>query len=194
MRAPSATGRLGGWTPDAVKRGAWGAAGLAALLALWPPRGVVPIAPPLPPTASAFPTGAGRSDGAADSVVRGNLLSARRQAPTVRYRDPLAPVAPEAPGASPTDVPGVAAGGAMPTEGPELLGIAEVDGGWRALVRWAPGRPALWCRAGARCDEDAGGGRVRAVTRDAVTLEVAGAVRTLRLPSRRPVDSMPRVP
>jgi hypothetical protein len=182
------------WTPETLRWGAWGALGAAVLLALWPPRAVVPVSAPVPrqaPLPRPIPAG---SDGAADSVVRSNLFSARRQAPRVRYRDPLAPTPPEAVPAA------LAAEGAMggvtgaPGDAPQLLGVAAVEGRWRALIRWAPGRPAVWCPGGARCDDGAGGGRVRLVTRDAVTVEVAGQARTLRLAPHRPVDSLPRMP
>jgi hypothetical protein len=133
----------------------------------------------------------------ATQVVRSNVFSARRRAPTVRYRDPLAAPSPELADIPTAGADGLAAGGAGGTgadEGPRLLGIASVAGVWQALVQWTPGRPAVWCAVAARCVDGDGGGRVRAIAPDAVDLVVAGRVRTLRLAPRRATDSLSRVP
>lgn len=186
-------GWAGRWSPDGLRWVARGGVVAGVVLALWPAQAVTPVTAPLPDAVPLPRAESEAGSGAAEAVVRANVFSARRQPPTVRYRDPSAP---ELSGAAPVVASGdpgsVGEGDALAM--PHLLGIASVEGVWQALVRWAPGRPARWCVAGARCDQEAGGGRVRVITRDAVTVEVAGQVRTVRLAARRPVDSTPRVP
>lgn len=189
------TGGLSGrWSPEGLRWVAWGGVVAGVVLALWPAPALTPVTAPLPDAVPLPRAEAAGSRGAAEALVRTNLFSARRQPPTVRYRDPSTP---ELPGAAPVMAsgdPGSVGGEGDALAMPQLLGIASVEGVWQALLRWAPGRLARWCGMGARCDQEAGGGRVRVITRDAVTVEVAGQVRTVRLATRRPVDSMPRVP
>jgi hypothetical protein len=135
-------------------------------------------------------------------VVRHNLFSARRRAPVVRYRDPLAVPLPEdsaMPEPSPT-------GDGASAEWPRLLGVARRGAEWRALVQWAPERPAVWCTVGQRCAEGGpeGGasmgagrarmGRVRSIAPDAMVLVVDGRERTLRFAPSRSADSLSRMP
>lgn len=188
---------------------AWGALVLAlggVAAALWPVPTTVPAkAPrvePLPPEAPPRGGPTVGMDTAVARMVRHNLFSARRRAPVVRYRDPLASPPPEGP---------VMPESARSSEGtmaewPRLLGVARIDAQWQALVQWAPEHPAVWCTVAQRCAE--GGpewaastgagrarmGRVRSIAPDAVVLVVDGRERTLRLAPSRSADSLSRMP
>ena len=187
----------------------WGALLLAlagVAVALWPVPATVPAEAPrvavLPPAA---PTRAGHAD-ALDSavarVVRDNLFSARRRAPAVRYRDPLALPDPEGPETSEP----ASSGDGTAAAWPRLLGVARIDAEWRALVQWAPERPAGWCTVSVRCADGGAegtalggplgerGGRVRVIAPDAVVVVVDGRERTLRLAPSRSADSLSRMP
>ena len=188
---------------------AWGALVLAlggVAAALWPVPATVPAAAPhVAPLPTAAPWRAGRTDAldtAVARVVRHNLFSARRRAPVVRYRDPLALPAPEGPGMREP----APAGDGTSAAWPRLLGVARIDAQWRALVQWAPERPAGWCTVAVRCPDGGTegtasggtrgerGGRVRAIAPDAVVLVVDGRERTLRLAPSRSADSLSRMP
>jgi hypothetical protein len=188
---------------------AWGALALAlggVVAALWPVPSTVPAtAPrvePLPPEAPSRAGGAEAVDSAVARMVRHNLFSARRRAPLVRYRDPLASPLPE----DPVMAEAAQAGAGMSAEWPRLLGVARIDAQWQALVQWAPEHPAGWCAVAVRCADGAAagtapggtardrGGRVRAIAPDAVVLVVDGRERTLRLAPSRSADSLSRMP
>jgi hypothetical protein len=188
---------------------AWGALVLAlggVGMALWPVPTTVPAdAPRVESVPPAVPWGAGGragADTAVARVVRHHLFSARRRAPVVRYRDPLAVPLPEDP-AMPEPAP---TGAGASAEWPRLLGVARSGAQGQALVQWAPERPAVWCTVAQRCAEDgpegaasvgagrARMGRVRAIAPDAVVLVVDGRERTLRLAPSRSADALSRMP
>lgn len=196
--APAGSRASRRWTPALLERGALAVMVLGGGLAMWPASsavtpGRVPL-PALPATAAVAAPAADTppSAEAAGRVVRSNLFSARRQAPTVRYRDPLAPATPPHEGTEPADGAGVP--GAPEASGePRLLGVVEVDGVRKALVQWAPG-VAGWCAEGRGCEGQGGRARARAIAPAAVELVMAGRVRTLRLPDGRHAESLSRMP
>lgn len=194
MSAPQRRGR--GWRAAPVERGALAVMALGVAVAVWPPSATVPPARVPLPAVAAPPRLAGASAAATvDSVVRTNLFSARRQAPGVRYRDPLAtaPAMPEATGIVKASADGGTAGGQDAAGMPRLLGVVHVEGERRALVQWAPGQ-AGWCPEGRGCEGRGGRAMARAITPTSVELVMAGQVRTLRLATGRPADSLSRMP
>ncbi len=119
-----------------------------------------------------------------DVLVRTNLFSATRRAPTQRF------VVPGQESAAPALVPGAEAPSSE-ADGVQLFGVMDVDGSRRALLQagTADSVPRV-VQAGDRI----GGYRVRRILADRVELSSASGTRIVRL-QRRPVsDSSGVVP
>lgn len=165
------------------------------LLNVWPiGRSVRPVSPAIPAVKGA--TLAARDDSAsiqtAAHIVDGNVFSATRRAPTVRFVPPgtdgatVQPSMPAMADGAMTDN-----GFAAPTEGPKLFGIIAQDGRRRALLQ-LPGTdsvPRLLDIGDRR-----GGYRVVSIADDRVVLATSTGSRTVRLVSRTSPDSLENLP
>jgi hypothetical protein len=180
----------------------------AALLALWPARDRADARTALPASLLAAPTRGARAtlavpgvDSTAAGIVRGNVFSSTRRAPTTRFMPPgagasgaMADVAEAAPGidyALPASLPPDSlglAGGRDPV--PSLYGIVGIDGVPHALLGLRSGEPPRLFAVGDRH----AGYRISAIERDRVVLVTDRGSRTLRLARSAPRDSSETLP
>ncbi len=178
---------------------------LAVTLLFWPASAAVhPVVPTLPAAqtgGSEVATGASALtahalawlDTSTTQIVEGNVFSASRRAPTVRFVPPGAE-ATDAPPMVSTAMPdaSIDAGNTMDdAASPRLFGIIAQDGRRRALLQ-LPGAdsvPRLLDVGDRRA-----GYRVLSITADRVVLVSSTGSRTLRLASRTPPDSLENLP
>ncbi len=155
---------------------------------------VAPATVHVPPPRGSAVLPASRTGAAIDSlqreIVRTNLFSASRKAPTARFVAPGSELmsAPAVPAAS--NAGGAAFAPAEVDDGPRLFGIVSVGGALRALlqVRTSSEPPRLL-----GVGESFGGVRVVRITNDRVVISSSSGTRTLRL-SRVVSDSSENVP
>ena len=167
---------------------------VAIVLVVWPTRAVVqPIAPGVAATkVTATGTGAVPEPQLGAQIVDGNVFSATRRAPTVRFVPPGTEPAGTAPAAS-VMLDGRSDDGNITTvaDRPRLFGIVAQDGRRRALLQ-LPGAdsvPRLFDIGDSR-----GGYRVVSISDDRVVLASSTGSRTLRLVSRTSPDSLENLP
>jgi len=178
---------------------------VAVLLLVWPtPTGVVPSAAAREPGRS--PTSASTARVAADPpalvpeapgnesdsliavIVNGNVFSATRKAPRVRFLPPGERAAVvEAPPGYGMPSPAVASNDSLPM----LSGIVAINGERQALLQMtaADESPKLY-----RINESHAGYRVVQIGPDMVVLASRAGTRTLRLSHRAPPDSLEKHP
>lgn len=165
------------------------------LLNIWPlGRDVRPVAPTIPVGQGATPPVLSDSQGTqlAAQIVDGNVFSATRRAPTVRFVPPGTEgttVQPSAPAMTDGATPNADASAS--TDGPRLFGIIAQDGRRRALLQ-LPGTdsvPRLLDIGDRR-----GGYRVVSIADDRVVLATSTGSRTVRLVSRTVPDSLENLP
>ena len=167
---------------------------VALVLLVWPTRAVVqPIAPIVAATKVTASVGADISAAQLGAqIVDGNVFSATRRAPTVRFVPPGTEPAGTAPAAS-VMLDGRSDDGNIATvaDRPRLFGIVAQDGRRRALLQ-LPGAdsvPRLLDVGDRR-----GGYRVVSISDDRVVLASSTGSRTLRLVSRTSPDSLENLP
>ena len=180
---------------------------IAVALLLWPVSGGVVEAgasrepagsasPPPPvavePAASAEAVTAtvasAESDSLLGAVINGNVFSATRRAPRVRFSPPgQRALEAELPTDPAEDASGVTADDALP----RLSGIVAVNGERRALLQFvaADEVPKLY-----RINESHAGYRIVQIGPDRVVLASRAGTRTLRLSHRAPPDSLEKQP
>jgi hypothetical protein len=123
------------------------------------------------------------TDSAGAQIVEGNVFSATRRAPSVRFRPP----------GSEADAPPPSAPSAVTVadDGPRLFGIVSQDGTRRALLQ-LPGTdstPHLLASGERRA-----GYRVVSIELDRVVVVSSAGTRTVRLAARAPSDSSEKHP
>lgn len=166
---------------------------VALVLLVWPTRAVVqPIAPIVATTKVTASVGADVSEPQLGAqIVDGNVFSATRRAPTVRFVPPGTEPAGATPVAS-AALDGTAGDNfAAVADTPRLFGIVAQDGRRRALLQ-LPGVdsvPRLLDIGDRR-----GGYRVVSISDDRVVLASSTGSRTLRLVSRTSPDSLENLP
>jgi hypothetical protein len=145
-----------------------------------------PGAPSADVPSLALESGSAASDSLVDVVVRNNLFSATRRAPSARFVAPA-----EVSGAStaaPSDSVGrVNAAASDDASFPRLSGIVTASGDARALLQMAAsdGAPQLY-----RVGDVHAGVRVVRIAPDLVVLATRAGTRILRLSSHAPPDSL----
>ncbi len=163
------------------------------------PGEIVTAPPALSPRDSLLAAG----DSALARTIEGNVFSASRRAPRVRFRAPGIDAAETAvaavydPYTPPTAGTGIVgaegtgtSSGAATEDLPHLYGIVVTDGVRRALLALAPDESPRLLAVGDRH----AGYQVTAIENDRVTLSQAGSTRTLRLTraaSRDPSENLP---
>lgn len=164
------------------------------------PGEIVTPSPVLPPRDSLLAAG----DSARSRTIEGNVFSASRRAPRVRFRAPGTDAAdasvaaaydPFAPASAGTEIVGAegtggASGTAATDDVPHLYGVVVADGVRRALLALAPGEAPRLLAVGDRH----AGYQVTAIENDRVTLSQAGSTRTLRLTRAASRDSSENLP
>src|SRR5688500_17789602 len=183
----------------------------AIALVLWPVSapnadGNLPDAVELSlPAGAAMPSfpGSASSDSIITGIVRGNVFSASRRAPTTRFVPPGSESAPPMatmPGAYVTPAEGGSGGisngvvsdsASGNTDGvPALYGIVSVDGARRALLSLRAGEAPRLFGVGERH----AGYRVSAIENDRVVVQTARGSRTLRMTRPASRDSSEKSP
>lgn len=124
----------------------------------------------------------GALDSSAVQIVRGNVFSSTRRAPSSRFLPPgtesvAMSTAPGTYESNPVATPAFAATPHDPDAVPRLYGVVTVDGVRRALLALRTGEPPRLFGL----DERYAGYRVRVIEQDRVVLDAAGGSRTLRL-------------
>lgn len=190
-------GRHGVWTPRALDIVSAGCVLVAIVFLLLPASptsdsdGVRPVS--LREAATVAAHSAVMIDSAREAIVRTNVFSATRRAPSVRFVAPGA----MSPYEGPIAVPDVMTAPALLRDDasasddvPHLYGVVYTDGEPRALLALAAGESPRLLSVGERH----AGYRVTTIESDRVVLANASGVRTLRLARRAPRDTSENLP